>query len=248
MKVYATYNIKGGVGKTATAVNLAYAAREAGDRVLLWDIDPQGSASYYFRVKPKVKGGGEALVKGRRDLADVVKSTGYDRLDVVPADFTYRKFDLLLAAVGKPHARFRKMLREVEDDYDTVIVDCPPSISLSSESIFRAADALLIPLIPTTLSVRTYERLDEFLSENRDITRGLDVMAFFSMADTRKRLHRELMEQLRIGRPEILSTVIPASSDIERMGVHREPVGAFSPSGRAARCYRDLWNEIRARD
>ncbi len=248
MKVYATYNIKGGVGKTATAVNLAYTAREAGDRVLLWDIDPQGSASYYFRVKPKVKGGGAALVKGRRDLADVVKSSQYEGLDVVPGDFSYRKFDLLLAAVGKPHAKFRKLLREVEGEYDTVFIDCPPSISLASETIFRAADALIVPLIPTTLSLRTYEQLDEFLAENRDITRGLQVFSFFSMADNRKRLHRELMEQLRAERPDILSTVIPASSDVERMGVHREPVAAFSPSGRAARYYRDLWNEIRAHD
>ncbi|NCY16226.1 MAG: ParA family protein [Actinobacteria bacterium] len=244
MKILATYNIKGGVGKTASAVNLAHVAAGRGDRVLLWDLDPQGAATFYFRVKPKVKGGGEALLSGRRDLAEVIKGSDYDNLDVVPADFSYRHLDLMLDDAKKPLARLRKVLASVRDEYDYVFLDCAPSISLTSESVFRAADALLVPVIPTTLSIRTFDQLDSFVEQNPEIVRKLKILGFFSMADTRKRLHRELAEELRQQRPELLATQIPMDTDIERMGVHRQPVTAMFPRSRPARAYQSLWDEI----
>jgi cellulose biosynthesis protein BcsQ len=90
MKIFATYNIKGGVGKTSTAVNLSHLAARDGLRVLLWDLDPQAAASYVFRVRPRVKGGGKALIKGSREIDDAVKGTDFEGLDLLPADFTYR--------------------------------------------------------------------------------------------------------------------------------------------------------------
>jgi len=98
VKILATYNIKGGVGKTATAVNLGYLAARDGYRVLLWDLDPQGAASFLFRIKPRVKGGGKALIRGTKALDAAIKGTDYDGLDLLPADFTYRNLDLLLDA------------------------------------------------------------------------------------------------------------------------------------------------------
>ncbi|CAB4324261.1 MAG: AAA family ATPase [Actinobacteria bacterium] len=244
MKILATYNIKGGVGKTASAVNLAHVAAGRGNRVLLWDLDPQGAATFYFRVKPKVKGGGEALLSGRRELADVIKGSDYDNLDIVPADFSYRHLDLMLDDAKKPLARLRKVLSGVADEYDYVFLDCAPSISLTSESVFRAADALLVPVIPTTLSIRTFDQLDAFVAENPDIVRKLKIMGFFSMADSRKRLHRELMDELREQRPELLPSQVPMDTDIERMGVHRQPVTAMFPKSRPARAYQSLWDDI----
>lgn len=246
MKVLATYNIKGGVGKTATAVNLAYLAAAAGARVLVWDLDPQGAATFYFRIKPRVKGGGKALVRGRRDLDEVVKGTDYDNLDLVPADFSYRNLDLVLDAAPKPTRRLARVLEPVAAEYDYVILDCPPSISLASESVFEAADALLVPLIPTTLSMRTFDQLDDFLTRTR-WRRPPAVLAFFSMVDARKRLHRELMAELRAARTDLLDTEIPSASDVERMGLHRAPVPAVAPRSRSAAAYRALWDEVRAR-
>src|SRR4030095_4547021 len=98
----ATYNIKGGVGKTTAAVNLAYLAAGDGRRTLLWDLDPQGAASYLLRIGPRVKGGGKALIRGKTSLDQAVKPTEFDRLDLVPADFTYRNLDLVLDAAKKP--------------------------------------------------------------------------------------------------------------------------------------------------
>jgi chromosome partitioning protein len=244
VKILATYNIKGGVGKTAAAVNLAHRAAAEGHRVLVWDLDPQGAATFYFRVKPKVKGGGEALVAGTRELDRAVKGTDYDNLDLVPADFSYRNLDLLLDDAKKPLTRLGKLLAPMKSDYDIVVLDCPPSISLASEAVFRASDALLVPVIPTTLSARTFDQLDRFVTDHPEVVKKLKVLGFFSMVDARKRLHREMVADLRLQRPGMLDAQIPAVTDVERMGVHRGPVASFAPTSRAARAYRALWTEI----
>ena len=162
MRVYATYNIKGGVGKTSTAVNLAYLAAASGRRVLLWDLDPQGAATFLFRVKPRVKGGGRGLVSGKRPIDDAVKATDFDNLDLLPADFSYRNMDLELDDARKRTHRLDQLLSGMADDYDIAFLDCPPSVSLVSENVLRAADVLLVPLIPATLSLRTYDPADPF--------------------------------------------------------------------------------------
>jgi chromosome partitioning protein len=246
MKVLATYNIKGGVGKTAAAVNLAYLAAASGARTLVWDLDPQGAASFYFRVKPRVKGGAGALIGGRRALDRAIKGTDYDNLDLMPADFSYRNMDLDLDGTKKPTRRLDVLLRPLARDYDYGFLDCPPSISLVSENVFRAADALLVPLVPTTLSMRTLAQLDAFLADQSAKSRPR-LLAFFSMVDQRKNLHRELIEKVRADRSDILETQIPASTDVERMGVHRSPLASYAPRTRSASAYRELWAEIVAR-
>jgi chromosome partitioning protein len=245
MKVIATYNLKGGVGKTATAVNLAYLAAKEGNRVLVWDLDPQGAATFYFRVKPKVKGGGKALVRGKRELDDVVKGTDFENLDLVPADFSYRNLDLVLEHTKKPTRRLGQLLRPLRKDYDYVFLDCPPSISLASESVFEAADVLLVPLIPTTLSLRALNQLDRFLKEG-GVRNPPKVIGFFSMVDRRKRIHRDVIDQVG-RRRRVLKSRIPASTDVERMGPRRKPVGAFAPRSRSATAYRELWAEASKR-
>jgi len=245
MKIFATYNIKGGVGKTATAVNLSYLAAQEGYRVLLWDLDAQGAATFLFRVRPRVKGGGKALIRGTRSVDNAIKATDFDRLDLLPADFTYRNLDLVLDAAKKPARRLGSLLAPLRAEYDVIFLDCPPGISLLSESVLQAVDTLLVPLIPTTLSVRTLDQLTEFIA-------GLNghkpaILAFFSMIDRRKRLHKEISEQLPEQRADVAATAIPAMSMIERMSVERAPVTAFAPRSVAARRYTELWAEARER-
>jgi chromosome partitioning protein len=245
MKIFATYNIKGGVGKTATAVNLSYLAAQEGYRVLLWDLDAQGAATFLFRVRPRVKGGGRGLIRGTRSVDGAIKATDFDRLDLLPSDFTYRNLDLVLDAAKKPARRLGSLLAPLSAEYDVVFLDCPPGISLLSESVLRAADALLVPLIPTTLSVRTLDQLTEFIA-------GLNghrptILAFFTMIDRRKRLHKEISERLPEQRADVAATTIPAMSMIEQMSVQRAPVTAFAPRSAAARRYAELWAEVRER-
>jgi chromosome partitioning protein len=245
MKILATYNIKGGVGKTATAVNLGYLAARDGYRVLLWDLDPQGAASFLFRIKPRVKGGGRALIRGRRSIDDAIKGTDFAGLDLLPADFTYRNLDLVLDSAKQPARRLAGLLAPLRGEYDVIVLDCPPSISLLSESVLHAADLLLVPLIPTTLSVRTLDQLTEFVAGFNG--HRPDIMAFFSMLDRRKRLHTQILADLPAQRPDIAASAISSLSLIEQMSVRRAPVAAFAPKTAAARQYRELWREARER-
>lgn len=245
MITFACYNIKGGVGKTTTTVNLAYLAALEGYRTLVWDLDPQAAASFYFRIKPKIKGGGEGLIKRRTDLETVIKGTDYDNLDLIPADFSYRNLDIVLEDSKKPSRRLRKVLSQVREDYDYAFLDCAPSISLVSESVFEAADVLLVPTIPTTLSLRTLEQLSHFLYKHGFERKVL--MPFFSMVDRRKHLHRLITEHPPRLECQYLRSEIPYASEVERMGVARAALHVYAPRSRAATAYDFLWQEIKGR-
>jgi cellulose biosynthesis protein BcsQ len=242
MKIIATYNIKGGVGKTATAVNLAFIAARNNYKTLVWDLDPQGASSFYFRVKPKVKGGSKALIAGRYELDGLIKATDFENLDLLPADFSFRNLDLVLDARKKPTKRLKKLLTPLTKEYDYIFLDCPPNISLLSESIFEASDILLSPIIPTILSLRTLEQLKKYIKDNK--LKHLQLIPFFSMSDRRKKMHREIMDTLIEEHADILSTAIPYASDIERMGWERMPLGAYERKSRSTEAYIALWQEI----
>ncbi len=245
MRVLALYNIKGGVGKTSSAANLAYLAARAGRRTLLWDLDPQGAASFLFRIKAKVKGGGPKLLRGERSLEAAIKGTDFEGLDLLPADFSYRKLDLALGAIKKPARLLAGLLQTLDGEYEDVILDCAPSISLLSESVFVAADALLVPTIPTTLSLRMLERLERHLAKRKRFRR-VELLPFFCMVDCRKKLHREVTAGAE-ARAELLRAAIPYSSLVEKMAVRRAPLNAFAGWSAPARAYERLWAEIAER-
>jgi len=243
VRVLATYNIKGGVGKTATAVNLAYLASRQRIRTLVWDLDPQGAASFYFRVKPRVKGGGANLIRGKVALDARIKATEFEGLDVLAADFSYRHLDLELDHTRKPVKQIARILDPLAREYELLIIDCAPSISLVSESVFRAADVLLVPTIPTPLSLRTLLQLLRSLQTVK--AKRLGVYPFFCMVDRRKALHRStaaLAGEIPI---PFLQTQIPYSSQVEQMGAHRAPLHAFARHSVPAKAYASLWREIR---
>jgi cellulose biosynthesis protein BcsQ len=241
VKVLATYSIKGGVGKTSTAVNLAYEAARGGARVLVWDLDPQGSATYLLRIRPKVRGGSRRLVGANGELAVHIRGSALSSVHVAPADFSLRHLDLHLEATKQPTERLAGLLAPVADHYDVALLDCPPSISLASESVFGAADALLVPVVPATLASRTLTQLSDFLDDRVEAPRVLPVL---SMVDRRRSLHRALVQSLSDEWPELLRTSVPSAAVIERMGFERAPVGVFAPRTAAAAAYRELWQEL----
>jgi len=243
MKTVATYSIKGGVGKTSAAVNLGALAARDGLRTLIWDLDPQGAASFLFRIRPKVKGGGKKLIRAKGDPLAVMKGTDVEGLDLLPADFSYRHLDIELDKRSKPLERLRQVLDKLDGAYDLAILDCAPSISLVSESVFSAADLLLVPIVPSTLSVRTFEQLQGFLASAGEPTPA--VLAFLPMVDRRKKLHRELTESLPRTLPAVAETPIPSASVVELMGVRRAPVVATLPRSPAAQAYVALWERVR---
>ena len=244
MTVLAAYNIKGGVGKTATAVNLAYVSAQEGARTLLWDLDPQGAASFYFRARPKKKAKLKRLLRRRRDPREAVRGTDYEGLDVLPADFSARNLDLLLNRAKRPARPLRRILKRLNADYDLVYLDCAPGIGLTSECVFAISDVLVVPFIPTVLSVNTLGQLHGYLA-----TWGKKaplVLPFFSMVDRRRALHREICESTRTLPYDVLETVVPYSTYVERMGTQRAPLPVFAARSEPAEAYRTLHGEIQS--
>jgi cellulose biosynthesis protein BcsQ len=226
-------------------VNLAALAALEGRRTIVWDLDPQGAATFVFRVRAKVKGGGGKLVRGRRDPLSAIKATDVEGLDLLPADFSYRHLDLALDRLRRPQDGVARVVEPLAGDYDVVILDCPPSISLLSESVFGSVDALLVPLVPSTLSVRTFEQLRDFLDGNGRPSAA--VLAFLSMVDRRKRLHRELAGSLPEELPALTTAGIPLASAVELMAARRAPLVSSHPRNPAAQAYAALWREISTR-
>ncbi len=244
MKKIALYSMKGGVGKTAAAVNLSYLASKDGYNTLLCDLDPQGASTYYFRIRASKNFNTNKFIKGGKHIDKNIKGTDYPNLDLLPSKLSYRNLDLALDALKHSKKRLKQIFNELEDDYDYLFMDCPPGISLISENIFNAADIIVVPLIPTTLSELTYDKLIKFFDKN-DIN-PKKIYTFFSMVETRKTLHQETMAKVMEEDVNILESRIPYRSDVEKMGINREPVCVSSPHSDSTQCYSELWDEIKA--
>lgn len=246
-KVVAVYSMKGGVGKSSLAVNLAWEAshgREHSAKALIWDVDAQGAASFLLgetgagmSVSP---GGGTAKKIFSRDVdpADVVEQTAYPGLDLIAADLSLRHLDADLLEADRPK-RLRKLLGRVADDYDFVILDCPPGLGELSDQIFRAADILVVPVVPAPLALRTLEQVRARLEETRG-KKAPPMLPVLSMVDRRRALHREMVEEHGSW------PAIPHASVVEKMGLERAPLGVFAPKSPAALAVRAVWDQVQA--
>jgi len=246
MKTIAFYNLKGGVGKTATAVNMAWHAARWKHRTLLWDLDPQGAASFYLGVdqdNPGYKAG--SLLKGKQPVGRLKRETRWPHLDVVPADISMRNADVKLAESGGGKNRLKELIAPFGESYELTLLDGPPTLSPLAESVFAAADYLFVPVIPTHLSLRAFEQVLDWIDGKK--IKNLQVVPFFNMVDRRRDLHVQML----VKRPALmkngLKTWIPYSTHVEQMGDHRAPVGEFAPYTPAAQAFRALWFEVLGR-
>lgn len=242
MQIIAVFNIKGGVGKTATAVNLAHTAATDGKNVLLVDLDPQGASTFYFQLERSENG--KKVMSTSGDISKSVHDSGYKNLDILPASGDYRKMDIYLNSLKSGSSKWlSNLFKPVKKKYDYVILDCPPNVSLYSENILKNSDLVLVPMVPTTLSVRTYDQLLEFCNNQKIDKKKLN--PFFSMYETRKSLHNETISIFSMNHSETLNVVIPFKSDVEKMGIYMSPFTAKYPKSDIAYLYKELWRAVK---
>ena len=251
-KLVAVFNIKGGVGKTTSAVNLAYLAAKSGYKTLIWDMDHQGAAGYFLDVDDQLKGGLKSVVKdmdnapAKRKLFSKALQTDFEDLDILPSDMSLRMLDIRASEANQTKKFIEKLLLPMQQEYDYIFVDCPPGLSLANESLLYAADLVLVPTIPTVLSVRMLEQLRDYIFTHiKDKTRRPKIRAFFNMMDTRKSMHKEIFDQLCVKRKTlVLPIAVPNASVAERMGTERTPIAEFAPNSPAAKEYDKLWRIV----
>lgn len=242
MKVLALYHLKGGVGKTAAAVNLAALAARARIPTLLWDLDPQGAASFTLLQETPELAKAKALWSGDAPIGNWVVETGRPHLSMIPADLASRHLDSWLKKEGD--AALKTLLKPLSEQFSLVVLDCPPSLSHLADNIFAAAHRILLPTVPTHLSLRALKQVLDYFRE-QGLARD-KLMPFWSLADRRRGLHRLLIESPPKTMPAPCKAVIPYSSVVEKMGERHAPVQDYEADHPAAEAYRGLWKEVKA--
>jgi len=239
MRSIAVYSLKGGVGKTTIAVNLAWAAAALSKRrTLIWDLDGQAASTFLLGAeRPRAD---EAQAVFARDVAPskLIQQTGTERLDILPADSSLRSLDRFFFGLGKKK-RLEKLLERLGRDYERVVLDCPPGLAETSEQVLRAADLIIVPVIPSPLSQRALDEVVEFL-DSHGIRRGA-LLPVYNMVDRRRAMHLAALE----GNPRW--PVVPMASAIEAMSARHEAVGAFASRTPAAEALAQLWIGIERR-
>lgn len=238
MSTIAIYSLKGGVGKTTLTVNLAWcAATLSSRRTLLWDLDPQAASSFLLSnraagTKPREQA--QSVFAKDVEPEKLIEQTAVARLDLLAADASLRGLDLLFHELDKKK-RLQKLLTGLRKDYDRILLDCPPGLTETSDQVMRAADLIVVPVIPSPLSERA---LDEVL---RHLGNKAQVMPVHSMVDRRRTLHADALAR----HPDW--PVIPMASLIEQVTARRAPVGTFAAKSAGAKAFAHLWQAIERR-
>jgi chromosome partitioning protein len=244
-------NQKGGVGKTTTVVNLASFLALAGDRVLVIDLDPQGNATSALGLERARDRSVYDAVIDDVQLDELAVETQIENLTLIPSSIALAGAEVELTPIEQRERRLSGLVDPLRGRYDYILIDCPPSLGLLTINALTAADSTLIPIQCEYFAL---EGLGQLLATIRLITDHLNPRleikgAVLTMFDSRTRLSAEVGDEVRrhLG-DRVYETIIPRAVRLSEAPSHGLPIHLFAPGSRGADAYRDLADEMRARD
>ena len=245
-------NQKGGVGKTTTVVNLATYLAMAGERVLIVDLDPQGNATSGFGIdRSTLETTLYDVVLGEEAMGSAILPTGVERCSIVPASVSLAGAEVELAGADRRERRLARVLAPVLDDYDYVLIDCPPSLGLLTVNALTAADSVLIPTQCEYYALEGLTQLIATLNLVRDnLNPSLGIKGVvLTMFDGRTNLSSDVAAEVRnhLG-SAVFGTVIPRSVRLSEAPSFGLPIALYRADSRGAAAYEALAAELRARD
>lgn len=246
--VLAIANQKGGVGKTTSSVNLSACLAYIGKKVLLVDIDPQGNATSGAGIdKADVEQCIYDVLVDDVEASDVIRETKVEKLYIIPATIQLAGAEIELVPTISREVRLKRALEEVKEDYDYIIIDCPPSLGLLTLNALTAADAVVIPV---QCEYYALEGLSQLLSTIRLVQKHLNHElriegVLLTMLDARTNLGIQVIEEVKkYFQDKVYRTIIPRNVRLSEAPSHGEPIIIYDPKSRGAEVYLELAKEV----